>query len=150
MDYNDSFLPLVLPLIAVLIAQISKFFIKSNKIHLNLKNMSAYSGMPSAHAALTVSLTTIIALLYGILSPLFAICLIFTMIIIKDAVGLRQYLGQHGKILNTLVKDLDEDDLLDKKYPPLLEKIGHTPMQVLAGAVLGFFVSILGYFITYT
>jgi acid phosphatase family membrane protein YuiD len=61
--------------------------------------------------------------------------------------GLRNYLGQHGHTLNILVKDLKNDDVLDHRYPTLLEKIGHTPRQVLAGGLLGLIVSFLFYFI---
>jgi len=112
-----------------------------------LKNLAAYSGMPSAHAALIVSLATIIGLKVGPDSPAFAICIILTIIVIRDALGIRRYLGQHGKTLNVLVKDLKNDEVLDQKYPRLLERIGHTPAQVLAGAFLGFLVSILGYYL---
>ncbi|MCF7795340.1 divergent PAP2 family protein, partial [Patescibacteria group bacterium] len=74
---------------------------------------------------------------------IFAMSIVLAILIITDAVGLRSYLGNHGKILNVLVKDLDEDEFLDNKYPKLLEKIGHTPLQVLAGSILGFIVSYL-------
>lgn len=136
---------LILPLLAAAIAQISKFFISSNKLNFGLKNLTAYSGMPSGHAALTISLTTIIGLKEGLNSPLFAVCLVVTILIIRDALGIRRYLGLHGKILNKLVKDLDDDELLDLKYPHLLEKIGHTPAQVLVGGIIGAAVSLLGY-----
>jgi acid phosphatase family membrane protein YuiD len=61
--------------------------------------------------------------------------------------GIRRYLGQHGKILNILVKDLKEDEMLDENYPQLLEKIGHTPTQVIVGSLIGFTVSIIGYWL---
>jgi len=46
-----------------------------------------------------------------------------------------------------LVKDLKEDRMLDEKYPHLLESIGHTPPQILVGGLIGFLVSILGYWL---
>jgi hypothetical protein len=138
---------LILPLVAGLIAQIAKFFIRSNNQPLNLKNLAAYSGMPSGHTAMIVSLTTIIGLETGLASPLFAICAVFTIIIIRDALGIRRYLGQHGKILNALVKDLKEDEFLDADYPHLLERIGHTLAQVLVGALIGLLVSLIGFYI---
>ncbi|MDO8260120.1 MAG: divergent PAP2 family protein, partial [Candidatus Magasanikbacteria bacterium] len=97
------------------------------------------------HSAITVSLTTIVGLVSGFSSPLFAVCMVLTVITIRDAIGFRQYLGQHGKILNVLVKDLKDDELLDESYPELLEKIGHTPLQVLVGSLIGFFVSLIGF-----
>jgi acid phosphatase family membrane protein YuiD len=103
--------------------------------------------MPSGHSSVVISLATIIALQEGLDSPIFAMSVVLTLLIITDAVGLRSYLGNHGMILNVLVKDLDEDEFLDKKYPKLLEKIGHTPLQVLAGSILGFTVSVVAWLI---
>ena len=107
----------------------------------------AYSGMPSGHSAIVISLATIVGFQEGLHSPLFAITIVFAVLTIRDAIGIRQYLGEHGKILNILVNDLKNDDVLEQKYPHLLERIGHTPMQVIAGSVLGFLVSLIGYLI---
>ena len=138
---------LILPLAAGFIAQIIKFFIKSNKQKIRLKNMIAYSGMPSGHSAITISLLTIVGLEEGLSSPLFALSAILALIVIRDALGIRKYLGQHGKVLNILVKDLEDDKLVDEQYPHLLENIGHTPIQVVAGSILGFTVSYVGFLI---
>lgn len=138
---------LLLPLIAGLIAQLLKFFIKKNDLKASLKNIVSYSGMPSGHSAIMVSLATIVGLKEGLDSPLFGVALIITIIIIRDALGLRRYLGEHGKILNILVKDLKEDQLLDERYPRLLEQIGHTPSQVVIGSIIGFIVSFVGFFL---
>jgi uncharacterized protein len=139
---------LLLPLIAgVGIAQPLKFFIKSNHQSLKLKNIVAYSGMPSGHSAMVVSLSTILGLKLGLDDPLFAFSVIFAVIVIRDALGIRRYLGEHGRILNVLVKDLRDDDVLDEKYPTLIERIGHTPAQVLVGGLIGFLTSLIGYLI---
>jgi uncharacterized protein len=139
---------LLLPLIAgVVIAQSLKFLITSNHQKFNLKNYAAYSGMPSGHSAMVISLATIIGLKEGFDSAIFAFSVIFSIIIIRDALGIRRYLGQHGRILNILVKDLKDDSFLDEKYPHLLERIGHTPAQVLVGAIIGFLTSLIGYII---
>ena len=136
---------IILPIIAGLLAQFIKMFIKQNKLKLSLKNLSAYSGMPSGHSAIVSSLTATVGLTQGFESPMFAISAVLALIVMRDAIGIRRYLGEHGRILNKLVKDLDEDKMLDEKYPRLLEKIGHTPYQVFAGASLGIFISIIGY-----
>jgi len=138
---------ILLPALAGLTAQLIKFFINSNNLKLSLTNLTAYSGMPSGHSAMMFSLTTIVGLNEGIDSALFAVTFILTVLIIRDAVGLRQYLGQHGKTLNLLVKDLDEDKMLDSTYPHLLEKIGHTPLQVLVGSLIGIAISLIGFYI---
>lgn len=140
-----SFHILLLPLIAGFIAQTIKFFIKSNKQNDFFKSMVSYSGMPSGHSAIIVSLATIVGLEEGWQSPLFAVSFILTIIVIRDALGIRRYLGQHGHILNILVKDLQNDKVLDQEYPQLLERIGHTPAQVIAGSLLGFIISLIGY-----
>lgn len=138
---------LLLPLVAGFAAQVIKFFISSNHVKLSPKNLVAYAGMPSAHSATIISLTTIIGLEKGLSDPLFAMAVVLLIVIIRDALGIRRYLGQHGKTLNVLVGDLKEDDFLDKRYPRLLEKIGHTPAQVIVGALIGFVVSLGGYLV---
>jgi len=138
---------LLLPLAAGFIAQTIKFFVKSNQQKFEFKNLLAYSGMPSGHSAMVISLATIVGLEEGWNSPLFAICVIIATIVIRDALGIRRYLGQHGRVLNVLVKDLKDDQMLDNNYPHLLEKIGHTPLQVIAGGAIGLLVSFLGYYL---
>ena len=138
---------LLLPIISGAVAQIIKFFIKSNHTKIGMSNLLAYSGMPSGHSAMVISLATIIGLEEGFKSSLFALSIILAVIVIRDALGIRRYLGQHGRILNILVKDLEDDMVLDSKYPRLLERIGHTPLQVLAGSILGFAISVIGHFI---
>lgn len=138
----------VYPIIAFCLAQGTKIIIKAlNRKKLVWRDLVAYSDMPSGHTATVVSLSTIMLLSQGVKSPEFALAFVFMMIVITDAIGLRNYLGQHGKTLNVLVKDLKEDDYLDNSYPKQLERIGHTPMQVLIGAVLGFLVSFTGFFL---
>ena len=137
---------LLLPILAGFLAQFTKFFIRTNNYRLTWRSIFAYSGMPSMHTAIVTSLATIVGLKEGVGSPIFAVSFILAAFIIRDAFGLRQYLGAQGKVLNELVDDLKEDDLLDENYPKLLEKIGHTPAQVLAGALLGIMVSLLGFY----
>lgn len=138
---------LLAPLVAGFTAQVIKFIIRSNKQKFSFKNLLAYSGMPSGHTAMVVSLSVITGLENGFDSSLFAITVILAIIVIRDALGIRRYLGQHGRILNVLVDDLKEDEMLDEKYPHLLERIGHTPAQVLVGGILGLLISIGVFFL---
>lgn len=138
---------LLLPLLSGLIAQTLKYLIRTNKKKFGIKHLMAYSGMPSAHSALIISLATIMGLELGPDSPPFAISTILAIIVIRDALGIRRYLGLHGKTLNVLVKDLSNDNILEEEYPRLLEHIGHTPLQVIVGALIGFSVSLAGYLI---
>ena len=140
------YLILITPLAALAISQLSKLLIKSNNIKWDWNFFASYAGMPSSHAATTVSLTAIIALAQGAASPLFAVSLVFTLLVIRDALGVRKYLGQHSELLNDLIKDLRQDKItLNEKYPRLIEKIGHTPAEVIAGAALGLIISLAAY-----
>lgn len=135
------------PIIAFILAQGTKVFLRSLKHRVTWRDLVAYSDMPSGHTAVVVALVTILALARGISAPEFAIAFVFMAITITDAIGLRNYLGQHGKTLNVLVKDLKEDEFLDNNYPKLLEQIGHTPLQVLIGAMVGALTSVIGFLI---
>lgn len=137
---------IIFPIIAFALAQGTKVILKSFKRRrFHWRDIFAYSDMPSGHTATVVSLSTIIGLRDGLFSATFSLAFVFMMIVITDAIGLRNYLGLHGKTLNILVKDLEDDDFLDKSYPKQLERIGHTPLQVLIGALIGAGVSIIGY-----
>ncbi len=135
------------PIIAFILAQGTKVFLRSFKHRVTWRDLVAYSDMPSGHTAVVVALTSIIAFERGISAPEFAVAFVFMAITITDAIGLRNYLGQHGKTLNVLVKDLKEDEFLDNNYPKLLEQIGHTPLQVLIGALVGALTSLIGFLI---
>lgn len=137
---------IILPVLSgAFFAQLIKILLKLNKEKIKWSDLVAYSGMPSGHTAMVVSLVTILYLEEGWQSPVFGFSVIFAFLIIRDAIGLRRYLGEHGKVLNALLKDLSNDEVLEKHYPHLLEKIGHTPLQVFAGAILGFSVSLIGW-----
>jgi acid phosphatase family membrane protein YuiD len=136
---------LLTPIIAFILAQGAKVFLRSFHHKITWRDVFAYSDMPSGHTAVTVSLVTILGLKLGITSPIFAAAFVYAAIVITDAIGLRNYLGQHGKTLNILVKDLKEDEFLDRSYPKLLERIGHTPMQVVVGALVGIITSVVSF-----
>ncbi len=134
------------PVIAFTIAQGTKFFLKARRRgYLSWRDFFAYSDMPSGHTATVVSLLMIVFLKLGINSVEFALALVFAAIVITDAIGLRNYLGAHGQAINKIVGDLDNDDVLESYYPKQLERIGHTPLQVLMGAIIGVIVALIGY-----
>jgi len=143
--YLATYIYLAAPIAAFVLAQGTKVLLRSFDHKITWRDVFAYSDMPSGHTAVTTALVTILGLKLGIASPIFATAFVFTAIIIVDAIGLRNYLGQHGKTLNILVKDLKEDEFLDRSYPKLLEHIGHTPLQVIIGALVGILTSLLAY-----
>jgi len=139
---------IVCPIIAFTLAQGTKIILRSLRRKLTWRDFFAYSDMPSGHTAVVTALVVILGLKLGLNSPMFAISFVFAAIVIVDAIGLRNYLGQHGKTLNVLVKDLKEDEFLDRAYPKQLEKIGHTPLQVIIGALVGLLTSLIGFWLS--
>ncbi len=100
-------------------------------------------GMPSSHAAGVAALTTSIGITYGFDSAIFAITIIFTSIVIYDAQGVRLSAGKQAEILNKMLEDVYWKKKLDEDK--LKEFIGHTPIEVWAGVILGILVSLLLY-----
>ncbi len=95
-------------------------------------------GMPSGHSATVSSLATAAALVYGLGSFEFAIALVFAIVVCKDAMGVRFETGKQAAIINDIVEAFNvltsEEKLPDAK---LKEFVGHTPLQVIAGILLG-------------
>lgn len=91
-------------------------------------------GMPSGHSATVASLATITALLRGTASFEFAIAGIFAVVVCHDAMGVRQETGKQAVMLNEIIKILESEDLPEVK---LKELVGHTPLQVLVGILVG-------------
>ena len=107
----------------------------------NFKRILQAGGMPSSHSAVVVSLTTMIAKAEGIASPLFGISLIFAFIVMYDAAGVRRAAGKQAKLLNKIVETpgLSGVEVSEK----LVEVLGHTPVQVIVGAIIGLVVGII-------
>ena len=125
---------IIIPLLGIIISQIIKFLIESIKYKKILVNrlLNGSGGLPSSHATLVSSLTSLIYLNYGY-SKYFAISLIFSLIILYDAVGVRYEVGKHARVLNQL----------NNSNKPLKELIGHTLYEVLCGIFLGIIISII-------
>lgn len=93
-------------------------------------------GMPSAHSATVSCMAVSAGLVYGVGSFQFAICVIFAMITMRDAMGVRLETGKQAKLLNEMVRlfSKDKPELQEER---LKEFIGHTPLQVLSGCLTG-------------
>ena len=109
----------------------------------NFRWFGGTGGMPSAHTACVSSLSTTVGLTYGFDSALFAIVVIFTLIIMFDANTVRFTTGRQAKILNQMMEDIYWKKKLDEEK--IKEFLGHTPVQVFAGAALGIVVALLMY-----
>jgi len=96
-------------------------------------------GMPSSHSAMVSALAASIAFMEGIDSSLFIITLMFALIIIRDALGVRRSSGIQARVLNWVGRQVSEK--LNVEYHPVKEVIGHTPLEVAVGALLGIIIS---------
>lgn len=132
----------VVPAIAWGIAQVSKVITDSVlSRRLNVRRLATAGGMPSSHTALVVSLTTVIGRLQGLGAPLFALALIFSVVVMYDATGVRRAAGQQAIILNRLLDDLfiAHQGIRQER---LRELLGHTPIEVFVGGALGLIVGL--------
>lgn len=135
--------PLIIAAVAWLVAGVLKVIIECivNK-KIDFRRVVGAGGMPSSHTSTVVALVISVGTYEGIGSASFAIALIFMIIVIHDATGVRLETGKQAKVLNTMMfeseafKDMDFEKQL-KEY------IGHTPSQALAGAIVGIIVSLV-------
>ena len=100
-------------------------------------------GMPSSHSATVMAVVSSTCVIYGVSSFEFAISAVLALIVMHDAMGVRWETGIQAKVINNMMDwflQLDKDIPVEEK---LKEFVGHTPMQVLFGAILGTFI---GYF----
>ena len=133
---------LLAPLVAWAIAQAAKVILTSvRQRRLNLRVLAETGGMPSSHAAIVMGMTTAVGKYAGVSSAPFAIALIFSFVVMYDAAGLRRAAGRQAAILNRLVEDLVH--MRGMQEQRLRELLGHTPVEVLVGAVLGIVVGLI-------
>jgi acid phosphatase family membrane protein YuiD len=133
---------LLAPLVAWAIAQAAKVIYTSmRQRRLNLRVLAETGGMPSSHAAIVMGLTAAVGKYAGVSSAAFAIALIFSFVVMYDAAGLRRAAGRQAVILNRLVEDLVH--MRGMQEQRLRELLGHTPFEVVVGAVLGVVVGLI-------
>jgi uncharacterized protein len=127
--------PLVAAVVSMTVAQVIKSvhsYLVSNK--LDMRKVMTSGGMPSSHSAMVTALTVAIGLREGWLSSLFSISVVFSLIVLYDAAGVRRAVGKQGEILNQIMDDVLKGEFKAQKVTQLL---GHTPLEVIAGALLG-------------
>ena len=113
--------------------------IKTKKF--NFKRIVGAGGMPSSHSGVVTTLAAMIGKNEGFDTPIFAVSLIFSMIVMYDAAGVRRAAGKQASLLNKIVETpgLSGVQVQEK----LVEVLGHTPLQVIVGAIIGIVVGIL-------
>ena len=107
----------------------------------NFKRIMGAGGMPSSHTAIVVSLATLIGKDVGVDTPLFAFALIMSCVVMYDAAGVRRAAGKQATLLNKIVQTPGLTGL--QVQEKLVEVLGHTPLQVIVGAILGIVVGLI-------
>lgn len=146
----DSLYPICAALLANVIAQVMKpFFLYFRTKKFDVHQTIASGGFPSSHSSTVMALSTSIGLQQGFESPFFAIAIVFSLIVIYDAVNVRYYAGRNIQLTKQLIMDLEEMSKLKFSDPIYHEKIksvlGHKFIEAIGGILLGILVALVLY-----
>lgn len=143
-DFFGNYL-LISAICGWLVAQMAKMVVglftghRVNPIKMLISN----GGMPSSHSATVWALGTACLIKYGVGSPYFAMSAIFAFIVMNDAANVRYQTGEQSKIINRMVKEVFPDTDEENPPPNLKELVGHTPLQIAMGAIVGVLVAVV-------
>ena len=127
---------LVAAAIAWSIAQVVKVPLEYVRTrHWNWALLFRAGGMPSSHSALVTGVAHGIGLHYGFDTPLFAVAAALAIVVVYDATGIRRQAGKHAALINAMIQDLATGHPLKEEH--LREVLGHTPLEAIAGMLLG-------------
>lgn len=101
---------------------------------LDIRRFVGAGGMPSSHSALVTSLATTIGFREGFESAIFALSVLFACVVMYDSAGVRRAAGKQAKVLNQIIESQGKNINIQEK---LIELLGHTPLQVFIGAIVG-------------
>ena len=137
--YNSGYEVIFVAFSSIILAQTLKCFLHLIiKRSLDLRLFTTTGGMPSSHSAGVVGLSTSVGLINGFNSIEFAIAIGYAFIVMYDAAGVRRAAGKQAACLNKIIMDIYKQDL-QEAGGKLKELLGHTPMQVIVGAIFGIF-----------
>lgn len=125
---------------ACFLAQFIKIFTGKEKV-VDFPRIFMSGGMPSSHSSFVTSLSTAVGVYSGFDSVEFVISVVFALIVMYDASGVRRAVGKQAAILNKIVEDLQNKKHIE--HETLKELVGHTPKEVILGAILGIVVGAL-------
>jgi len=133
-------------ILSLLIAQLLKIFTTYPP---DFSRIIGSGGFPSSHTAFVSSLTTTIGLNHGFYSDIFAITTVFSLVVIYDASGVRRAVGEQANVLNNIISHFDlrnnfKNIEKEKEFykEELKELIGHTPVEVISGIILGILIAL--------
>ena len=107
----------------------------------NFKRILGAGGMPSSHSAVVVSLATLIGKYEGVNTAIFAVTLVFAAVVMYDACGVRRAAGRQAALLNKIIETPGLTGVQVRER--LVEALGHTPVQVFVGALIGLVVGLI-------
>lgn len=125
---------------ACFLAQFIKIFTGKEK-RIDFSRIFMSGGMPSSHSSFVTSLSTLVGIYRGFDSIEFSMCVVFALIVMYDASGVRRAVGKQATIINKIVQDLQNKKHIE--HETLKELVGHTPKEVILGALLGIIVGLL-------
>jgi len=133
--------PLASSALAWFLAQLSKVIIDLvTSRRFNIRAFFSSGGMPSSHSATVVALATRVGIESGLQSTAFALALIFAVVVMYDAAGVRRAVSVQARILNRMLTEMMDTQHFNERR--LRELIGHTPFEVFVGGLLGALVAI--------
>ncbi|MCL2754135.1 MAG: divergent PAP2 family protein [Oscillospiraceae bacterium] len=166
-EFINSHILWIAPIFSFIVAQLLKYVVYAVQYRvLRKERLTGAGGMPSSHSSGVCTMMVVMARAFGMSSPYFAIALMFGLIVMYDAAGVRRAAGIHAKVINMLKRSMDDlGTLIDKPgasekleklekpegglhigdprrhgnraSKPLKEFVGHTPLEVLVGAAIG-------------
>lgn len=135
---------LLVALLACGLAQVTKSLVSLvQQGHWHPRTLIQSGGMPSSHAALVAALAVAVGQTWGWNGPEFAIAVVVALIVMYDASGVRLAASRHARLLNQMVDTLRREHAEFQDQNRLQELLGHTPVQVLAGGLLGAMVALV-------
>lgn len=140
---ESSFITAILCWFIAQVLKVVIVLIKDKKI--DFSRFIGSGGMPSSHSAFVTGLTTAIGITKGFSSEIFAVSAVLALVVMYDAAGVRRAAGEQAKILNQMVEEWGSQNCKNTAVR-LKELLGHTPLQVFAGAVLGIAIALIRHF----
>lgn len=142
--YGTSILENLFPVVggSLVACQGLKYFLSARRYGVrSWHRLLQPGGMPSSHVAVVTSLAITMGLSYGWSSPFFLLALTFGSIVAYDAITLRRAVGEHARRINSICsRDMDSQG--DR----LMENIGHSPMEVFIGFLIGLMLALINYY----
>ena len=140
MSFFKPYYIFLIPAAVGAIVQIIKFIVFSLKHGWDWHYAMTHGHMPSAHTGFIVALVTSVGYYEGITTGSFTVALALAIIVIDDAARLRMYMGDQGRYLNMLIRQLN---VSEEQFPRLKERMGHRVSEVIVGGILGFVLTIV-------